>query len=70
MAIGVAEGSLMNSFLNSFDIKYTSMKLTKRYIELETKTDAESVREFQRINNKFEELDDRLKVLLENIMFK
>ena len=30
-----------------FDIKFTSMKLTKRYIELENKTDAESVREMQ-----------------------
>ena len=51
-----------------FDIKFTSMKLTKRYIELETKTDAESVRELQIINNKFEELDDRLNVLLGNIL--
>jgi hypothetical protein len=46
-----------------FDIKFTSMKLTKRYIELENKTDAESVREMQRINEKLEELDDRLNVL-------
>jgi hypothetical protein len=43
-----------------FDIKFTSMKLTKRYIELETKTDANSVSEMQRINESFEELDDRL----------
>ena len=35
------------------------MKLTKRYIELETKSDAESIRELQRINDKFEELDAR-----------
>ena len=30
-----------------FDIKFTSMKLTKRYIELENKTDEESLREMQ-----------------------
>ena len=36
-----------------FDIKFTSMKLTKRYIELETKTDADSVHEMQMINEKF-----------------
>ena len=46
-----------------FDIKFTSMKLTKRYIKLETKTDADSVLEMQRINNKFIELDDRLNYL-------
>ena len=50
-----------------FDIKFTSMKLTKRYIELEGKIDADSVRELQRIKDKFEELDDRLNVLLRNI---
>ncbi len=49
-----------------FDIKFTSMKLTKRYIELETKTDAESILELEEINNKFEELYDRLNVLLGN----
>jgi hypothetical protein len=51
-----------------FDIKFTSMKLTKRYIELETKTDAESILELEEINNKFEELDDRLNVLLGNTL--
>jgi hypothetical protein len=51
-----------------FDIKFTSMKLTKRYIELETKTDEKSVREMQRINEKFEMLTDRLNVLLGNIL--
>jgi len=51
-----------------FDIKFTSMKLTKRYIELKTKTDAESVREIQRINKKFEELTDCLNVLLGNAL--
>lgn len=49
-----------------FDIKFTSMKLTKRYIELENKTDVDSVRELQRINEKFEELDDKLNALLGN----
>ena len=51
-----------------FDIKFTSMKLTKRYIELETKTDAESLLEMQRINEKFEELDDRLNILFGNTL--
>jgi len=32
-----------------YDIKIESMRLTKRYIELENKTDAESVCEMQRI---------------------
>jgi len=48
-----------------FDIKFTSMKLTKRYIELENKTDANSVRELEEINNQFELLTDRLNVCLE-----
>ena len=47
-----------------FNIKITSMKLTKRYIELEGKMDEDSVQEMQMINNKFEELADRLNVLL------
>jgi hypothetical protein len=51
-----------------FDIKFTSMKLTKRWIELENKTDPESLLEMQRINEKFEELDDRLNVVLGNIL--
>jgi len=51
-----------------FDIKFTSMKLTKRYIELENKTDVESVREMQIINEKFEELTDRLNVVLGNTL--
>jgi hypothetical protein len=51
-----------------FDIKFTSMTLTKRWIDLEGKTDAESIREMQIINEKFEELDDRLNVLLGNIL--
>ena len=39
------------------------MKLTKRYIDIETKTDEKSVLELQKINEKFEELDDRLNVV-------
>jgi len=50
------------------DIKFTSIKLTKRYIEIETKTDAESLSEMQKINEKFDELTDRLNVLLGNIL--
>lgn len=51
-----------------FDIKFASMRLTKRYIELEAKTDAASLSEMQRINEKFEELTDRLNVLLGNVL--
>ncbi|MFZ1517689.1 MAG: hypothetical protein WAU11_02885 [Ignavibacteriaceae bacterium] len=51
-----------------FDIKFISMKLTKRWIELENKTDEDSLCEMQRINEKFEELTDRLNVLLGNIL--
>ena len=45
-----------------------SMRLTKRYIELENKTDEDSLREMQRINEKFQELTDRLNVLLGNTL--
>ena len=48
-----------------FDIKMECMKLTKSYIELGRKNDAESVRELQMINEKFEELTTELNVLLE-----
>ena len=51
-----------------YDIKYSAMEQTQRSIELENKTDAESVNEMQRINEKFEELTDRLNVLLGNIL--
>ncbi len=51
-----------------FDIKFTSLKLTKRWIELENKTDEDSLREMQIINEKFAELDDRLNVVLGNIL--
>lgn len=44
------------------------MKLKKRYIELETKTDEDSVSEMQRINDKFEEFDDRLNIVLGNTL--
>ena len=40
----------------------------KDAIELENKTDAESLSEMQRINEKFEELTDRLNVLLGNTL--
>jgi len=46
-----------------FDIKFTAMKLTKRAIELENKTDEESIRELQEIDAEFEELDDKLNIL-------
>jgi hypothetical protein len=51
-----------------FDIKFTSMKLTKRFIMIETKTDEESLREKNEINQEFELLTDRLNVLLGNIL--
>ena len=47
-----------------FDIKFTLIKLIKRWIDLEEKTDQYSVLGMQRINNNFEELTDRLNVLL------
>jgi hypothetical protein len=51
-----------------FDIKFTVMKLTKRFIEIETKTDEESLRELNEINNQFELLTVRLNVLLGNVL--
>ena len=51
-----------------FDIKFTSMKLTKRFIMIETKTDEESLREKNEINQQFELLTDRLNILLGNIL--
>ena len=51
-----------------FNIKMESMRLTKRYVELENKTDEESVSELQRINKKFVELTDRLNVVLGNTL--
>ena len=49
-----------------FDIKFTSMKLTNKWIELEEKTDEESVRELKEIDAEFEELTTRLNMVLEN----
>jgi len=49
-----------------YDIKFTAMKLTKRAIELENKTDEESVRELQEIDAEFAELTIRLNMVLEN----
>lgn len=57
-----------NEYSEFLDIKLTSMKLTKRYIELESETDVESICELDEINNKFEELTERLNVLLGNIL--
>ena len=51
-----------------YDIKFTSMKLTQRFIQIETKTDEESLRELNEINNQFELLTDRLNILLGNIL--
>jgi hypothetical protein len=49
-----------------YDIKNTTMKLTKRAIELEVKIDEESIRELQEIEAEFEELTVRLNMVLEN----
>jgi len=49
-----------------FDIKFTAMKLTKKAIVLEVKTDQESIRELKEINSKFEELTIRMNMILEN----
>ena len=51
-----------------FDVKFTAMKLTKRAIELEVKTDEESIRELQEIDAEFEELTDRLNIVLGNTL--
>ena len=51
-----------------YDVKMESMLLTKRYIELETKTDEDSVCELNQINQQFELLTDRLNVLLGNVL--
>ena len=51
-----------------YDIKYSAMEQTQRAIELENKTDEDSLSEMQRINEKFEELSDRLNILLGNTL--
>jgi hypothetical protein len=55
-------------FPEFYDIKYSAMEQTQRAIELEDNTDADSVLELQRINEQFEELTDRLNVLLGNTL--
>ena len=52
------------SYPEFLEIKFRVMYLTNRYIELETKTDADSIREKEEINQEFEMLTDRLNVLL------
>ncbi len=49
-----------------FDIKFTLMKLTEKWIPLEDKTDEESKTELQEIHAEFEELTERLNMILEN----
>ena len=53
------------SYTEFLNIKFKVMELTKRYIELETKTDAESICEMDKINRKFDELSIELNLLLE-----
>ena len=48
-----------------YDIKVESMRLTKRFIELEAKTDVASLNEKKNINKGFDELTMRLNLLLE-----
>ena len=55
-------------FPEFYDIKYSAMEQTQRAIELENKKDEDSLREMQMINQKFEELTDRLNVLLGNTL--
>ena len=50
-----------------YDIKMESMRLTRGYIELENKTDEDSVRELNQINQQFDLATDRLNVLIGNI---
>ena len=51
-----------------YEIKMESMILTKRYIELETETNEDSVRELNQFNQQFELLTDRLNALLGNTL--
>ena len=53
------------SYPEFLEIKFKTMDLTKRYIELETKTDADSVLEKKEISKKFDELSVELNLLLE-----
>lgn len=54
------------SYPEFLEIKFKVMDLTKRYIELENKTDEDSVREKNEINKKFDELSIKLNLLLES----
>jgi len=47
-----------------FDIKFTAMKLTEKWIPLEDKTDEESRRELKDIDAEFDELTVRLNILI------
>ena len=53
------------SYPEFMNIKFKVMDLTKRYIELEGKNDADSVLEKTEINKKFDELSVELNLLLE-----
>lgn len=53
------------SYPEFLKIKFKVMDLTKRYIELETRTDTDSVREKKEISKKFDELTIELNVILE-----
>lgn len=53
------------SYPEFMNIKFTSMRLTKRFIELENRTDADSVTEKREIIKKFDELTIELNVLLQ-----
>jgi len=53
------------SYPEFYSIKVESMKLTKRFIELETKTDDASLNEKKDINKRFDELTMQLNLLLE-----
>ncbi|MBV6418854.1 MAG: hypothetical protein DAHOPDDO_00064 [Ignavibacteriaceae bacterium] len=58
----VISEELYPEFMN---IKFKVMDLTKRYIEMEGKDDAKSIREMNKINQKFDELSVELNLLLE-----
>jgi nitrate reductase assembly molybdenum cofactor insertion protein NarJ len=55
-------------YLEFFDIKFNSLQLTKRYFELETKTDEDSINELDEIKNQFDLLTVRLNILLGNTL--
>jgi hypothetical protein len=57
-----------NLYEEFYDIKITSMKLTQRFIQIESKTDEKFLREKNEINQEFELLTDRLNVLLGNVL--